>query len=273
MLVAPALGRRSPDAFWLFMVRFAFAILVSFLALFLFAGGISAILASLTYLFGIDVPHNAYEHVWAVTGLLAAPLFGLGRIPADLDDEPGTDARKFMALGMKALGDYIHARGLKFGIYQVPNEKTCAQGTGAFPGATGSKGHEVQDARTFASWGVDYLKYDWCSGAGTRDEQIARFSAFHADGTAQVMHLGEVHIAHVVGAVVVKNLTAGPVHAFDAEFIAGFYPGIHGNVGMPAVVELRLFFRWRFEVNFDQSFRRHSFFWFQFCRFKRTGEI
>ncbi|HEX7307578.1 glycoside hydrolase family 27 protein [Lentzea sp.] len=78
--------------------------------------------------------------------------------------------------GMKALGDYIHDRGLKFGIYQVPNEKTCAQGTGAFPGATGSKGHEAQDARSFASWGVDYLKYDWCSGAGTRDEQVARFS-------------------------------------------------------------------------------------------------
>ncbi|GAB2807833.1 glycoside hydrolase family 27 protein [Lentzea nigeriaca] len=78
--------------------------------------------------------------------------------------------------GMKALGDYIHSRGLKFGIYQVPNEKTCAQGTGAFPGATGSKGHEVQDARAFASWGVDYLKYDWCSGAGTRDEQVARFT-------------------------------------------------------------------------------------------------
>ncbi len=80
------------------------------------------------------------------------------------------------ASGMKALGDYIHSRGLKFGIYQVPNEKTCAQGTGGFPGATGSKGHEAQDARTFASWGVDYLKYDWCSGAGTRDEQVARFS-------------------------------------------------------------------------------------------------
>jgi hypothetical protein len=109
MLVAPALGGRSGEAFWLFMVRFAFAVLVSLLALFLFAGGISAILASLTYLFGIDVPHNAYEHVWAVTGLLAAPLFGLGRIPADLDEEPGTDARKFMALGMKALGDYVAA--------------------------------------------------------------------------------------------------------------------------------------------------------------------
>lgn len=77
--------------------------------------------------------------------------------------------------GMKALGDYIHSLGLKFGIYQVPNEKTCAQGGGAFPGATGSLGHEAQDARTFASWGVDYLKYDWCSGNGTRDEQVARF--------------------------------------------------------------------------------------------------
>ena len=78
--------------------------------------------------------------------------------------------------GMKALGDYIHARGLKFGIYQAPNEKTCAQGVGTHPGSTGSKGHEVQDARSFASWGVDYLKYDWCSGSGTRDEQIARFT-------------------------------------------------------------------------------------------------
>lgn len=78
--------------------------------------------------------------------------------------------------GMKALGDYIHDRGLKFGIYQVPTERTCAQRVGTFPGSTGSMGHEVQDARTFASWGVDYLKYDWCSPDGTRDEQVARFS-------------------------------------------------------------------------------------------------
>ncbi|WP_432280522.1 glycoside hydrolase family 27 protein [Streptomyces luomodiensis] len=78
--------------------------------------------------------------------------------------------------GMRALGDYIHGRGLKFGIYQVPNERTCAQGGGSYPGSTGSKGHESQDARTFASWGVDYLKYDWCSSAGTRDEQVARFT-------------------------------------------------------------------------------------------------
>jgi len=78
--------------------------------------------------------------------------------------------------GMKALGDYIHARGLKFGIYQVPTDRTCAQRVGTHPGSTGSAGHEVQDANTFASWGVDYLKYDWCSSEGTRDQQVARFA-------------------------------------------------------------------------------------------------
>jgi alpha-galactosidase len=78
--------------------------------------------------------------------------------------------------GMKALGDHIHSLGLKFGIYQVPTERTCAQRVGTHPGSTGSLGHEVQDARTFASWGVDYLKYDWCSPDGSRDEQVARFT-------------------------------------------------------------------------------------------------
>lgn len=58
---------------------------------------------------------------------------------------------------MKALADYVHARGLKLGIYSSPGPKTCA-------GFTGSYGHVAQDARTFAAWGVDYLKYDLCSG-------------------------------------------------------------------------------------------------------------
>jgi alpha-galactosidase len=57
--------------------------------------------------------------------------------------------------GMKALGDYLHERGFKFGIYNCAGTKTCA----GFPGGWG---HEFQDARTYASWGVDYLKYDWC---------------------------------------------------------------------------------------------------------------
>src|SRR4051812_26096748 len=78
--------------------------------------------------------------------------------------------------GMKALGDFLHGRGLKFGIYEVPTDRTCAQRVGSYPGSTGSGGHEAQDARTFASWGVDYLKYDWCSPSGTIDQQVAAFA-------------------------------------------------------------------------------------------------
>lgn len=57
---------------------------------------------------------------------------------------------------MKALADYVHSKGLKFGIYSSPGPKTCG-------GLAGSYQHEAQDAKTFARWGVDYLKYDWCS--------------------------------------------------------------------------------------------------------------
>ncbi|MGC5307430.1 glycoside hydrolase family 27 protein [Micromonospora zamorensis] len=78
--------------------------------------------------------------------------------------------------GMKALGDYLHARNLKFGLYQVPVDKTCAQYFGAYPGATGSRGHEVQDARQFAAWGVDFLKYDWCSPEGSINDQVTTFA-------------------------------------------------------------------------------------------------
>ncbi len=59
---------------------------------------------------------------------------------------------------MKALADYVHSKGLKFGIYSSPGPYTCA-------GYEGSYGHEVQDAKTYAGWGVDYLKYDWCSAS------------------------------------------------------------------------------------------------------------
>ncbi|AXX31105.1 ricin-type beta-trefoil lectin domain protein [Actinosynnema pretiosum subsp. pretiosum] len=98
--------------------------------------------------------------------------FDVQRLP---DGSLRGDPTRFPS-GMKALGDYIHARGLKFGIYQVPTDRTCAQRGGAYPGSTGSVGHEELDARTFASWGVDYLKYDWCSPEGDRDEQVARFA-------------------------------------------------------------------------------------------------
>jgi alpha-galactosidase len=57
---------------------------------------------------------------------------------------------------MKALADYVHSKGLKLGIYSSPGPNTCE-------GYEGSYGHEEQDARTYAGWGIDYLKYDWCS--------------------------------------------------------------------------------------------------------------
>lgn len=65
------------------------------------------------------------------------------------------DAKKFPS-GIKALADYVHAKGLKLGIYSDAAQLTCA-------GATASLGFEQQDARTFASWGIDYLKYDYCN--------------------------------------------------------------------------------------------------------------
>ncbi len=57
---------------------------------------------------------------------------------------------------MKALADYVHSKGLKIGIYSSPGPKTCA-------GYEGSLGHEEQDAKLYAEWGIDYLKYDLCS--------------------------------------------------------------------------------------------------------------
>ncbi|HYC72439.1 MAG TPA: glycoside hydrolase family 27 protein [Opitutaceae bacterium] len=88
--------------------------------------------------------------------------------------------------GMKALGDYLHERGFKFGIYSCAGDKTCA----GFPG---SRGHEFQDARTFASWGVDYLKYDWCN-TGTRNAREAYETmrdALHAAGRPVVFSICE----------------------------------------------------------------------------------
>lgn len=65
--------------------------------------------------------------------------------------------------GMAALGEQIHARGLKFGLYLAPGRKTCAMIYDRYPAREiGSFGHEQRDAQTLAGWGVDYLKYDWC---------------------------------------------------------------------------------------------------------------
>jgi alpha-galactosidase len=67
--------------------------------------------------------------------------------------------------GIKTLADYIHSRGLKFGIYSCAGRQTCQHRPGSY-------GYEEIDAKTYASWGVDYLKYDWCNSEGI-DPKIA----------------------------------------------------------------------------------------------------
>jgi alpha-galactosidase len=97
--------------------------------------------------------------------MVASGMAAAGYVYVNIDDtwEGGRDTqgnimpnRKFP--DMRALADYVHRKGLKFGIYSSPGPVTCG-------GYEGSYGHEEQDARTFAAWGVDYLKYDWCSAA------------------------------------------------------------------------------------------------------------
>jgi alpha-galactosidase len=75
---------------------------------------------------------------------------------------------------MKALGDYIHSKGLKFGIYTSPGPKTCAEYEGSYK-------HEEQDARTYAEWGVDFIKYDWCYAKDVykASEMIAAYGKMH----------------------------------------------------------------------------------------------
>ena len=71
---------------------------------------------------------------------------------------------------MKALGDYIHSKGLKFGIYSSPGAKTCG-------GYAGSLDHEAQDAQMYAAWGIDFLKYDLCSF----QDQLSEAEAKHPE--------------------------------------------------------------------------------------------
>lgn len=88
-----------------------------------------------------------YEYIVLDDGWMAGERDAAGNLVADPQKFPG---------GMKALADYVHSKGLKFGLYNCAGTKTCA-------GYPGSRGHEYQDARLYAGWGVDYLKYDWCN--------------------------------------------------------------------------------------------------------------
>jgi alpha-galactosidase len=111
--------------------------------------------------FGLDLNDKLVREI--ADALVSTGLRDAGYIYVNVDDGwQGTrDADGIMHpnskfTDMKALGEYIHSRGLKFGMYSSPGLMTCA-------GFAGSYGYEEQDAKTYAEWGVDYLKYDWCS--------------------------------------------------------------------------------------------------------------
>lgn len=86
--------------------------------------------------------------------------------------------------GIKAVADYVHAKGLKFGIYSDAGDHTCQM-------RPGSRGHEYQDALQYARWGVDYLKYDWCNTGGldARSAYATMSDALQATGRPIVFSL------------------------------------------------------------------------------------
>lgn len=107
------------------------------------------------------------------------------QVRRDADGTIVADPERFPS-GIKALADYVHAKGLKFGLYSDAGTKTCA-------GRPGSKDHEAQDARTYAAWGVDYLKYDWCytEGQDQRDAYQKMSRALRASGRPIVFSMCE----------------------------------------------------------------------------------
>jgi alpha-galactosidase len=95
------------------------------------------------------------------------------------------DPQKFPH-GMKAVADYVHSKGLKFGLYNCAGTKTCA-------GYPGTRGYEYQDARYYASVGIDYLKFDWCysDGLDPKEAYTTMSKALRAAGRPVIFSLCE----------------------------------------------------------------------------------
>lgn len=95
------------------------------------------------------------------------------------------DPAKFPS-GLKALVDYVHSKGLKFGLYNCAGTLTC-QG---FPG---TRGYEYQDARNYAAWKIDYLKFDWCHSAGlnAKEAYTTMSKALKAAGRPMIFSICE----------------------------------------------------------------------------------
>jgi len=118
-----------------------------------------------------------YQYIVIDDGWEAMDRDSLGNLVPDPDRFPG---------GMKTLGDYLHNRGFKFGIHNCAGNTTCS-------GYPGGRGHEFQDARIYASWSVDYLKYDWCDHgtADAKETYKTMRDALYAAGRPVVFSLCE----------------------------------------------------------------------------------
>jgi len=104
-----------------------------------------------------------YEYVNIDDCWMNAPKNNDPKRVGPLRDDKGNIVTNSYFPDMKGLTDYIHTKGLKAGIYTSPGPLTCGGFTGAYQ-------HEEQDARQFAAWGFDFLKYDWCSYFGIQKE-------------------------------------------------------------------------------------------------------
>jgi alpha-galactosidase len=112
----------------------------------------------------------------AADALVSSGMKAAGYLYVNIDDcwQGKRDAQGFISPNakfpdMKALADYVHSKGLKLGIYSSPGPRTCGKYEGSF-------GHEQQDAQRYAEWGIDYLKYDYCSFRGDVPAQIAAYT-------------------------------------------------------------------------------------------------
>jgi alpha-galactosidase len=106
------------------------------------------------------------------------------------------DAERFPS-GMNGLADWLHERGFKFGLYTSGGDQTCSDGGRGVP-IPGSEGHFEQDAASFAEWGVDYVKFDWCGDVKGVGYALAHGKKYHKEFAAALNATGRPMFLEVV---------------------------------------------------------------------------
>ncbi len=160
-----------------------------------------------------------------------------GYIYVNIDDtwEAGRDAQGNILTNekfpdMKALAAYVHSKGLKIGIYSSPGPKTCA-------GFEGSYQHEEQDAKTYADWGIDYLKYDLCGYRDIMDKEAGK----DQDKAYAMMHAAYAKMDKALKATGRPIVFSLCQYGWDSVWKWG--PTVDGNL-------------WRTTGDIDDSYRR-----------------